>query len=171
MAKTVCPAVRPRGVARAPAFLPAPLGWPSRPGGPVDPCGTRREGRSGRREARMAALIEDHGIIGDLHTAALVSTDGDIDWLCLPRFDSPSVFASLLDDERGGRFTVRCTGATRVKQMYLPARRQPARAPGARRQRAGRRRDPVRTRLRLRASADRGGDRRGLRRLLPLPPR
>ncbi|MGZ4508265.1 MAG: glycoside hydrolase family 15 protein [Blastococcus sp.] len=68
----------------------------------------------------MAALIEDHGIIGDLHTAALVSTDGDIDWLCLPRFDSPSVFASLLDDERGGRFTVRCTGATRVKQMYLP---------------------------------------------------
>ncbi|HSP18372.1 MAG TPA: glycoside hydrolase family 15 protein, partial [Myxococcaceae bacterium] len=68
----------------------------------------------------MAALIEDHGIIGDLHTAALVSTDGDIDWLCLPRFDSPSVFASILDDERGGRFTVRCTGATRVKQMYLP---------------------------------------------------
>jgi len=68
----------------------------------------------------MAALIEDHGIIGDLHTAALVSTDGDIDWLCLPRFDSPSVFASLLDDERGGRFSVRCAGATRVKQMYLP---------------------------------------------------
>jgi GH15 family glucan-1,4-alpha-glucosidase len=68
----------------------------------------------------MAALIEDHGIIGDLHTAALVSTDGDIDWLCLPRFDSPSVFASILDDERGGRFTVRCTGARRVKQMYLP---------------------------------------------------
>jgi GH15 family glucan-1,4-alpha-glucosidase len=68
----------------------------------------------------MAALIEDHGIIGDLHTAALVSTDGDIDWLCLPRFDSPSVFASLLDDERGGRFGVRCAGATRVKQMYLP---------------------------------------------------
>jgi GH15 family glucan-1,4-alpha-glucosidase len=68
----------------------------------------------------MAALIEDHGIIGDLHTAALVSTDGDIDWLCLPRFDSPSVFASILDDERGGRFTVRCSGARRVKQMYLP---------------------------------------------------
>jgi GH15 family glucan-1,4-alpha-glucosidase len=68
----------------------------------------------------MAALIEDHGIIGDLHTAALVSTDGDIDWLCVPRFDSPSVFASLLDDERGGRFTVRCAGAVRVKQMYLP---------------------------------------------------
>ena len=64
--------------------------------------------------------IEDHGIIGDLQTAALVSTGGDIDWLCLPRFDSPSVFASILDDERGGRFTVRCAGAGKVKQMYLP---------------------------------------------------
>ena len=64
--------------------------------------------------------IEDHGIIGDLQTAALVSIDGDIDWLCLPRFDSPSVFASILDDERGGRFTVRCAGASKVKQMYLP---------------------------------------------------
>ncbi len=64
--------------------------------------------------------IEDHGIIGDLHTAALVTTGGDIDWLCLPRFDSPSVFAALLDPDRGGRFTVRCTGAMRTKQMYLP---------------------------------------------------
>lgn len=66
------------------------------------------------------APIEDHGVIGDLHTAALVSTEGDIEWLCLPRFDSPSVFAALLDDERGGRFSVRCAGATRTKQMYLP---------------------------------------------------
>jgi len=66
------------------------------------------------------ARIEDHGVIGDLHTAALVSTDGDIDWLCLPRFDSPSVFAALLDQERGGRFTMRCAGATHTKQMYLP---------------------------------------------------
>ena len=66
------------------------------------------------------ARIEDHGIIGDLHTAALVSTEGDIDWLCLPRFDSPSVFAALLDQERGGRFTMRCAGATHTKQMYLP---------------------------------------------------
>ena len=48
-------------------------------------------------------LIADHGLIGDLQTAALVSTDGEIDWFCSPRFDSPSVFASLLDPERGER--------------------------------------------------------------------
>jgi GH15 family glucan-1,4-alpha-glucosidase len=74
----------------------------------------------GAEDRRRHVPIEDHGIIGDLHTAALVSTDGDIDWLCLPRFDSPSVFAALLDQDRGGHFTVRCTGATRTKQMYLP---------------------------------------------------
>jgi GH15 family glucan-1,4-alpha-glucosidase len=76
--------------------------------------GQDAKGRTGH------APIEDHGVIGDLHTAALVSTEGDIEWLCLPRFDSPSVFAALLDDERGGRFSVRCAGATRTKQMYLP---------------------------------------------------
>ena len=64
--------------------------------------------------------IEDHGIIGDLQTAALVSIDGDVDWLCLPRFGSPSVIASILDDERGGRFAVRCAGASKVKQMSVP---------------------------------------------------
>src|ERR671920_1794614 len=64
--------------------------------------------------------IENYGIIRELRTTARVGTDGSIDWLCLPRFDSPSVFASILDDERGGRFSVRCAGATRVKQMYLP---------------------------------------------------
>jgi GH15 family glucan-1,4-alpha-glucosidase len=64
--------------------------------------------------------IEDHGIIGDLHTAALVGTDGTIDWLCLPAFDSPSVFCSILDDEKGGHFQLRPVGYTRSQQIYLP---------------------------------------------------
>ena len=70
---------------------------------------------------RMGYLpIEDHGIIGDLHTAALVSTDGTIDWLCLPRFDAPSVFASILDDERGGHFSLRPVEYVQSHQLYLP---------------------------------------------------
>jgi len=65
--------------------------------------------------------ISEHGLIGDLQTAALVSTDGTIDWFCPPRFDSPSVFASLLDRKRGGHFSI--TPATDhyvSKQLYLP---------------------------------------------------
>jgi GH15 family glucan-1,4-alpha-glucosidase len=65
--------------------------------------------------------IADHGLIGDLQTAALVSTDGTVDWLCLPRFDSPSVFASLLDPERGGHFRISPEGSNYVsRQLYLP---------------------------------------------------
>ncbi|HUG51574.1 MAG TPA: trehalase-like domain-containing protein, partial [Terrimesophilobacter sp.] len=66
-------------------------------------------------------LIADHGLIGDLHTAALVSTDGTLDWFCSPRFDSPSIFASLLDDARGGHFSTRPTSdAFDTKQLYFP---------------------------------------------------
>ncbi|MEU2261902.1 glycoside hydrolase family 15 protein [Streptomyces sp. NPDC019645] len=66
-------------------------------------------------------LIEDHGLIGDLQTAALVSTQGTIDWYCTPRFDSPSVFGSLLDSEKGGYFKVAPVDRTyATKQLYLP---------------------------------------------------
>jgi GH15 family glucan-1,4-alpha-glucosidase len=51
--------------------------------------------------------ISDHGLIGDLQTAALVTTDGVVDWFCCPRFDSPSVFSSLLDTDHGGHFRIR----------------------------------------------------------------
>ncbi|EOD64499.1 glycoside hydrolase family 15 protein [Amycolatopsis vancoresmycina] len=64
--------------------------------------------------------IAEHGLIGDLQTAALVTTDGSIDWFCCPRFDSPSVFGALLDDERGGRFRIRPAGACASAQMYHP---------------------------------------------------
>jgi len=65
--------------------------------------------------------IGDHGIVGDLYTVALVGMDGSIDFLCLPDFDSPSVFAALIDAERGGLFQIAplLTGAAR-KQLYLP---------------------------------------------------
>ena len=53
------------------------------------------------------ASIADRGPIGDLQTAALISTDGSADWFCCPRPNSPSVFGALLDHERGGHFRVR----------------------------------------------------------------
>ncbi|MFE1881548.1 glycoside hydrolase family 15 protein [Streptomyces diastatochromogenes] len=66
-------------------------------------------------------LIENHGLIGDLQTAALVTTDGVVDWFCSPRFDSPSVFGALLDKEKGGHCTVRPAHTTyATKQLYLP---------------------------------------------------
>lgn len=65
--------------------------------------------------------IEDYGIIGNLRTAALVGLDGSIDWLCLPRFDAPSVFAAILDDKKGGRFRIApAVDCSRHKQFYWP---------------------------------------------------
>src|SRR5438105_2969264 len=65
--------------------------------------------------------IENYGIIGNLRTAALVGMDGSIDWLCWPHFDSPSVFAAILDDRKGGRFRIAPAGENfRHKQFYWP---------------------------------------------------
>ncbi len=65
--------------------------------------------------------ISDHGLIGDLQTAALVTTDGCIDWFCSPRFDSPSIFASLLDADKGGYFRIAPATEKYVsRQLYFP---------------------------------------------------
>lgn len=65
--------------------------------------------------------IEDHGIIGNMHSAVLVDVEGTIDWFCYPRFDSPSVFASLLDDQRGGSFQISPTlPDSTYRQFYWP---------------------------------------------------
>src|SRR5262245_21250474 len=65
--------------------------------------------------------IENYGVIGNMRTAALVGMDGSIDWLCLPHFDSPSVFAAILDDQKGGRFRIAPAGENfRHKQFYWP---------------------------------------------------
>ena len=61
----------------------------------------------------------DYGLIGDMSSAALVGTDGSVDWLCLPRFDSPSVFAAILDQDIGGRFRIRPSGVYATTQSYV----------------------------------------------------
>jgi GH15 family glucan-1,4-alpha-glucosidase len=68
----------------------------------------------------MAALIEDYALIGDCHSAALVSRGGSIDWLCLPRFDSGACFAALLGDERHGRWSIAPRGAHAAQRRYVP---------------------------------------------------
>ncbi|MGN9758790.1 glycoside hydrolase family 15 protein [Streptomyces sp. SD31] len=64
--------------------------------------------------------IAEHGLIGDLRSVALVGTDGTIDWYCCPAFDAPSVFAAILDAERGGCFELAATVPARTEQFYFP---------------------------------------------------
>jgi GH15 family glucan-1,4-alpha-glucosidase len=76
----------------------------------------------GVRSGRMPhAPIDRYGVIGDCDTVALVGTDGSIDFMCFPYFDSPSIFARLLDEEKGGSFQLHPSLAgARQKQLYLP---------------------------------------------------
>jgi GH15 family glucan-1,4-alpha-glucosidase len=64
--------------------------------------------------------IENYGVIGDMRSVALVGKNGSIDWCCLPSFDSPSIFAALLDDRTGGFWSLAPTVECAVRQMYLP---------------------------------------------------
>ncbi|MFD3716988.1 glycoside hydrolase family 15 protein [Streptomyces sp. NPDC058674] len=72
--------------------------------------------------------IAEHGLIGDLQTCALVSSDGVLDWFCTPRFDAPSVFAGLLDHDRGGYFAITAAPPGPVGEGPLPAAPPPVTA-------------------------------------------
>src|SRR5438270_1175478 len=65
------------------------------------------------------APIGDYALIGDCRAAGLVSHDGSLDWLCFPRFDSPSIFGALLDARVGGRFRIRPTATFQTTRRYL----------------------------------------------------
>jgi len=67
----------------------------------------------------LQPAIADYAVIGDCRSAALVSNGGSIDWLCLPQFDSPAMFASILDPDRGGRFQILPTHASTTTRRYV----------------------------------------------------
>jgi alpha,alpha-trehalase len=72
------------------------------------------------RFADRTARIADYGFLSDCRSAALVGRDGSVDWLCWPRFDSPSLFARILDTENGGGFSITPTDAYSVERGYAP---------------------------------------------------
>lgn len=76
--------------------------------------------RPSKADALRYTPIAEHGLIGDMRTAALVGTNGTIDWYCCTRFDAPSVFAAILDADRGGAFELAPEVPARTKQFYFP---------------------------------------------------
>ena len=74
---------------------------------------------SGMPEEREYRRISDYGIIGDMHSCALIASDSSIDWCCLPDFDSPSIFAAILDKKIGGRFQIMPTLDFNSRHEYL----------------------------------------------------
>src|SRR3954452_10227618 len=68
---------------------------------------------------KSSRKIQDHGIIGDGRSAALVTTDGTVDWLCWPRFDSPALFGSILDEHVGGFWGIRPRAPSNIRRGYL----------------------------------------------------
>src|SRR3977135_1576598 len=74
-----------------------------------------------RSDASAFLPIAEHGVIGDMHSVALVGTDGTIDWYCPDRFDAASVFGALLDPARGGHYRIApASPGAQAKQLYFP---------------------------------------------------
>lgn len=89
-------------------------------GGKIEMTAAGSAHRPGPAGASRYPPIADHGLIGDLRSVALVDTGGTISWYCCPRFDAPSVFASILDADRGGSFELAADLPARTKQFYFP---------------------------------------------------
>ena len=106
----------------------------------AEPEGEHRARRRhrGRRKVpvEMSQRLEDYAMIGDCRTAALVARDGAIDWLCLPRFDSPACFAKLLGD-RGAWFLANCAPASSVQDERAYRERRSSSRPSTRPERRG----------------------------------
>ena len=79
----------------------------------------------------MPGMIEDYALIGDMRSAALISRDGSVDWLCVPRFDSPACFAALLGDDQHGHWSIAPAAAADAVDNVGGARHPAASAAGA----------------------------------------